>query len=213
MASNGANIEIQKARLFNGRAVLIVCGFGFLLVIPVLLSMLLVSSVQFGIWTVLVPLLTIGAATWLLPFGFGNSYVAKLARSLPPGDWNEHDGFIVQITFLPRLRAGLRALLEDADDIGNVSFTESELIFQGDSVRFSIPYRQLSNLRIQSIGWRGLFLYPGLSISVSGVAGVTELRIAERAGWSLPASRNITRKLNGRLAQALKGSDSAHAGG
>lgn len=212
MAKTIANIQVQSARLFNGRAVLIVSAFGLLLVIPVLFSMLVVSSMQFGIWTALVPLGTICVATLFLPFGFGNTYVARLARSLKPADWNESDCFVVQVTVIPRLRSGFRAVLEDADDIGNLRLGASELAFQGDSIHFSIPYAQLKDLRQQTIGLRGLFVYPRLALSVSGLGETAELRIAERAAKLLPTSRSITRKLYDHLAaQIQKGPGSASA--
>lgn len=211
MASSG--IEIQRARLFNGRAVFIVCAFGLLLVIPVLLSMLIVSSLQFGIWTVLVPLGAIGLATLLLPFGFGNTYVAGMVRTLRPADWNEADSFIVQITLVPRIRSGLRAVLEDADDVGWLNLNASGMSFTGDSVRFSIPYGSVRDLRSRTIGLRGLFVYPCLALSVSGLPGIHELRIAERSGWFLGKSRSTTRRLYDRLTQELnKQSASASAG-
>jgi hypothetical protein len=200
MASTGAKLEIQSARLFTGSAVLIVCAFGLLLALPVLLSMLVVSSLHLGIWTALVPLVAICTATVFLPFGFGNTYVARLARLVKPAEWEDAKCFVVQITLNPRIHSGLRAVLEDADDIGSLNVSASELLFQGDSVRFSIPYSQLKDLRLQTIGLRGLFVYPRLAITLSGVAGISEMRIAERAGWFLPTSRRITRELHYRLA-------------
>lgn len=204
MTNTDGKLEIQSARLFTSRAVLIVCAFGLLLVIPVLLSMLVMSSLQFGIWTVLIPLGAICVATLFLPFGFGNTYVARLARSFRPADWRNSDCFIVQITFLPRIRSGLRAVLEDADDIGSLNLSAAELEFRGDAVRFSIPYGQLRDLRLQTIGLRGLFVYPRLAITVSGLPGITDLRIADRAGWFLPMSHKRTRELHHRLAAKIQ---------
>jgi len=199
MASFGAKLEIQSARLFSSRAVLIVCAFGLLLVIPVLLSMLVVSSLHFGIWTALIPLVVICAATLFLPFGFGNTYVSRLAQSFKPQDWQETDCFVVQITLIPRIRSGLIAMLEDADDIGCLNVGSTALYYQGDSIHFSIPYEQLRNLRLQTIGLRGLFVYPRLAVGVSGLAGITEIRIADRSGCLLPSSRVRTRALHERL--------------
>jgi hypothetical protein len=193
--STGAKLEIRPALQFAFRAVLIVSAFGLLLVIPVLLSMLVLSSLHFGIWTALIPLIAISAATLLLPFGFGNTYVAKLARLLRPVDWNASDCFVVQVTLNPRIRSSFRALMEDADDIGSLKLGASELLFEGDSIRFSIPYGQVRNLRLQTIGLRGLFVYTCLAMSVSDLAGITDIRIAERGSWLLPTSRKTTREL------------------
>jgi len=202
--STGTKLEIRPARQFTGRAVVIVSAFGLLLVIPVLLSMLMVSSLYLGVWTALIPLLAICAATFLLPFGFGNTYVAKLARLSRPADWDASDCLVVQVTLEPRIRSGFRAVMEDADDIGSLKLGSSELLFEGDSIRFSIPYAQVRNLRLQTIGLRGSFLYTCLAMSVSDLAGITDIRIAERGSWLLPISRKITRKLRYRLTERVQ---------
>src|SRR5262249_16335529 len=97
---------------------MIVCAFGLLLVVPVLGAMLLVSSLPFGFWTGLIPLLTICAATLFLPFGFGNTYITSLVKKSNLVDSGAAITFVVQITLFPRICTGLRAILEDADDIG-----------------------------------------------------------------------------------------------
>jgi len=207
MSETGIHIEIQEPRCFTARAVFIVCAFGVLLVLPVLLSMLVVSSVQFGILTALIPLAVICVATLFLPFGFGNTYVARPVRSFKPAAWKEADCFVVQITMVPRIRSGWRALLEDADDIGNLHLGESELLFLGDSARLTLPYTKLGDLRLQTIGLRGLFVYPRLAVGVSGFPGIREVRIAQRDGWFLPSSRKRTQELYDRLkAQVRKAS-------
>src|SRR5262249_24655265 len=165
---------------------MIVCAFGLLLVVPVLGAMLVVSSLRFGFWTALIPLLTICAATLFLPFGFGNTYVTQLVRGLGSADSNVANSFVVQITFFPRIRSGLRAILEDADDIGSISLSNGALAFQGDSVRFTIPYSQLSDVRLQTIGLRGLFVYPCIAVTVSGLPEVISFKIADRTGCFLP---------------------------
>ena len=83
------------------------------------------------------------ATAFFLPFGLGNTHVARLVRSLNPGASRDEDGFIVQLTVSPRLRSGLRALLEDADDIGYLTFAANELRFQGDSVKLSAPWEDI----------------------------------------------------------------------
>jgi hypothetical protein len=202
--SGQTSLEIRDARLFTGRAVMIVCAFGLLLVIPVVGAMLVVSSLQLGFWTALIPLLTICAATLFLPFGFGNTYVTRLVGNLKAARTNDANSFIVQITFIPRIRSGLRAILEDADDIGVIILSGSELVFEGDSVHFSIPYSQLAGVRLETIGLRGLFVYPCVAASVSGLTGLTSFKIADRAGCFLPASRKRTRNLYRRLLAGLK---------
>lgn len=201
--STAAKLEIRPARQFTGRAVVIVSAFGLLLVVPVLLSILLVSLLHLGIWTALIPLLAICAATFLLPFGFGNTYVTKLSRLSRPADWNDGDCFVVQVTLSPRVRSGFRAVMEDADDIGSLKLGGSELLFEGDSIRFSIPYAQLRDLQLQTIGLRGLFVYTSLAVSISHLAGISDIRIAERQTCWLPTSRKTTRELLHRLSERV----------
>lgn len=198
-----ARLAINPPRLLTGGAVLTVCFYGVLLMVPVLISLLAVSVLQLGLLTWLVPLATVAAVTCFLPFGFGNPHVAKLARSLAPPADNSPDRFIVQLTFTPRLRSGLRGLIEDADDIGWLGFSESELIFRGDSVQLSLPFDQVRQVTWQSIGARGLFLYPSLKLEVSGLSKIETLTLAERSSWLLPAARATTRKLRDRLAQRI----------
>ena len=82
---------------------------------PFLLLVLVVSVTQFSLLTALIPLLVVAATAYFLPFGLGNTHVTRLVRSLNPAAAQGGEGFIVQLTLSPRLRSGLRALLEDAD--------------------------------------------------------------------------------------------------
>ncbi len=195
-------MEIGQPRLLKAGAMVAMCAYGMLLMVPVVISMLVVSVLNFGVLTFLLPVLTIAAGTYFLPFGFGNSYVARLVHSLDPAAVKEQNGFIVQLTFTPRLWSGIRALIEDADDVGWLSFTESALVFRGDCVRFSIPFEQIRDVRTRSSGWRGLFLYgPGSRFVVSGLPNVTAIQLADRSAWLLPTSRRNARLLQQRLLQ------------
>src|SRR4051812_46559728 len=101
MDTQDVQIESKSSARFSAGAVLVVCAYGLLLVIPVIIAMMVVSVLQFGVWTFLIPMAAIATATYFLPFGFGNAYVSRLVHSVGknPG------GFIVQLTFSPRLRS------------------------------------------------------------------------------------------------------------
>jgi len=200
MPSTTAKIEIGQPRVFTAGAVAVVCAYGVFLCVPVFLSVLFMSLRKFGVLSLLYPFLTMAATTWSLPFGFGNAYVARLVRALHPAAAKDQDGFIVQLTLAPRIRSGLRALLEDADDIGYLSFIGSELVFQGDSVTLSVPFDQIKQVRRQNIGLRGLFVYgPSSTVVVPGLPNIASLEFAERSSWLLPTSRKKARKLYERL--------------
>jgi len=200
MPSDSAKFEITRPRLFTAGAVAVVNAYGMLMITPIFSAIIAVSVIKLGVFTVLIPLLALAATAFFLPFGLGNTHVTRLVRSLNPGAGQKGDGFIVQLTVSPRLRSGLRALLEDADDIGYLTFSGKGLSFQGDSVQLSVPWENIQLVRSLNIGWRGLFVYGRrIKLVVSGWPEVESFEIAERSSWLLPASRAITRRLYERL--------------
>ena len=139
MHSKAATIEVAQPKRFTAGAVAVINAYGALLAVPFFISVLVVSVTKFSLLTVLIPLLVVAATAYFLPFGLGNTHVTRLVQSLNPAAALGGEGFIVQLTLSPRLRSGLRALLEDADDIGYLTFRGDELLFQGDSVKLSVP--------------------------------------------------------------------------
>jgi hypothetical protein len=200
VSANAAKIEIGPPRLFKLGAVLIVSAYGGLLAAPFVAALLLVSVLQLGILTILIPVLAVVLATILLPLGLGNPYVSRLVRSINPAAGNPDGGFIVQLTLTPRARSGLCAMIEDADDIGYLSFDSSGFLFQGDSVKLSVPYQCITAVRPQNIGLRGLFVYGRrIGAVVAGLPNASSLEFAERSSWLLPTSRRTTRQLHRKL--------------
>jgi hypothetical protein len=208
MSPNSARITITPPRTLTLGAVLVISAYGLVLFIPVLLAMMVVSIVPLGMGTLLIPLAAIGFATFFLPVGFGNPYVTRLIRSLEHGSVTEPGGFMVQLTLTPRICSGLRALLEDADDVGWLRLTESGLLFQGDSIQLAVPYAEIRDLSTENLGWRGLFVYGSPSrFAVPGLKEATCLKFAERSSWLLPSSRRnaaqLHRGLANRVAEAV----------
>jgi hypothetical protein len=199
-------MEIGQPTVFGGRALFQVVAYALVLVIPVLLAVTIMSLFKIGMWlSVLIPVAATAATVLVLPFGLGNPEITRLVRTMKPVAGAEETDFIVQLTLAPRIRRGWRALLEDADDIGRLSFIESNLIFQGDSIRLRLPFVRVSEVRRQNIGLRGLFVYgPRIAVRISGIPEVDSIEFAERASWLLPASRRITARLHARLLLACK---------
>ena len=156
-----------------------------------------------GIFSLLIPLLVIVATLYFLPFGLGNAYVARLIRALKPGTGKDQEAFVVQLTLSPRIRSGLLAVIEDADDIGWLSFTASELLFHGDSVKLSIPFDQIKKVQRQNIGLRGLFVISRIELVIPELPKVKSLEFAERSSWVLPTSRKITKNLYQQLLEKI----------
>ncbi len=212
MQPSQATIEVTQPRRFTLGAVLVVSGYGLLLVLPLFVSILVVSLLKFGLLTVALPLAVVAATALFLPFGLGNTHVTRLVTSLNPAAGGSGNGFVVQLTLSPRIRSGLRAILEDADDIGYLSFTGTGLVFQGDSVKLSVPYQQIEKVQSQNIGLRGLFVYGRrIKVRVSGWSEVEWMEFAERSSWFLPASKRITRQLYERLSTKVPPDASATA--
>ena len=204
MPSDSAKIEITRPRLFTTGAVAVVNAYGMLMIMPIFSAIIAVSVIKLSILTVLIPLLALAVTAYFLPFGLGNTHITRLVRTLNPTASPNGDGFIVQLTLSPRLRSGVRALLEDADDIGYLTLSASELCFQGDSVRLSIPRENIRLVQPQNIGWRGLYVYGRrIKFVVAGWPEVESFEIAERSSWLLPGSRAITRRLYERLSTSF----------
>ena len=202
MMPSAPEFDVKPPTAFSPRAVVTTSLWGLILVVPVLVAMLVVSVLHFGTLTFLIPLATIAVATFFLPLGFGNPYVARLARPLQPPAGEHEDIFLVQLTRQPRIRSGFLALLEDADDIGFLGFSESYLAFNGDSVRLKVPYEKVRNLKLRNAGWRALFAYGSQTVfEISGLPDVGSFAFAERASWHLPGSRKNAGEMYRRLAQ------------
>jgi hypothetical protein len=200
MSSSIESVEVTSPKAFTPRTIVVIAACGLLLVTPVLISLMAVTLIKLGILTFLIPAGVIAFTAYFLPVGLGNPVVTRLVRSLRIDANEEMDGFIVQITMSPRIRSGLRAVIEDADDLGYLSFTDSGLVFQGDSVRLRIPWKQISDVRPQNIGWRGRYLYgPRIKICVAGIPNVEAVAFSERSSLLLPTSKRVTRKLRERI--------------
>src|SRR2546423_1825319 len=205
MYSTTAVIELSRPRRFTTRALFALHVYNVLLVLPIFLSVLALSLLKLGWLTLLLPLLALAATAWFLPFGLGNSYVARLVRSMPPEKVTPGEAFIVQLTVYPRLRSGLRALVEDADDVGLLTFTASEIIFHGDSVRLRLPFKNIEQSRLQNVGPRGRFIYGRrIELLVTGLPNVEAVEFAERSSRLLPTSRRLTNLICERLNSRIK---------
>jgi len=202
-----ATIEIRSPQRFNWPALVICSAYGLLLLLPTLLAILSVSLIGFGLFTVAIPLFTLAGATFFLPFGFGNPHVARLARPFRPTDPSSGQSFLVQLTAVPRLRSGIRALVEDSDDVGWLTCKDMGLSFCGDSLTLWLPSSQIKAIKRENGGARGLFLYSRVAVTVMDVPDFTALRFAERSSSTLPASRAATHRMYQSMARLTNRGD------
>jgi hypothetical protein len=196
MAPTTAQLEIAPPKRFTLGAILVVHTWNLLLVVPVFASIVIVSLMKLSILTVIIPATAVALTAWFLPLGQGNAYLARLVTSWGAEAAPGRRAFIVQMTLSPRLCSGFRALFEDADDVGLLSFTDSHLMFQGDSISLILPLAQIRHISPQNIGMRGLFVGGSrIELTVSGLDQFEHLEIAERSSWWLYSSRKITTEI------------------
>ena len=194
-------IEIREPKVFTAKAVLVVCAYGIFLCVPVFISLLALSLRRLGLFSFVYPLVVMAATAFFLPFGFGNPYLSRLLRKSIPR--KNTAALVAQITMKPRIRGGIRALVEDADDIGWFSVDDNGLVFEGDSVRCTVPSVQIKKVELQNVGLRGLFVYRAIAIKIPAIPNVEWIQIAERSSCLLPASRKITKELFKRISSLV----------
>jgi hypothetical protein len=205
MSSSVENVEVRSPKAFTPGAIVVIAACGVLLVTPVLIALMAVTLIRLSVLTFLIPAGVIAFTAYFLPVGLGNPVVRRLVRSLEADANGQQDGFIVQMTMSPRIRSGLRAVIEDADDLGYLSFTTSELVFQGDSVRLRIPWKLITEVRPQNIGWRGRYLYGSrIRITTTGVPNVESVSFSERSSLLLPTSKRVTKTLRERICAGME---------
>ncbi|HVV00688.1 MAG TPA: hypothetical protein VHH88_04955 [Verrucomicrobiae bacterium] len=198
-------LRIGPPKKFGFSAIAVLHLYNLALFLPVIISLMVVSLFRLGIPTLLVPLLTIAATAYILPFGIGNAYIRRLTRRVAGNGGCAPDGFIVQISLRPRLRTGLRALVEDADDVGMLVFGSEAIEFTGDSVQLRLPYSEMAETRAHNIGLRGRFLYgQPIEIKPRTLGAFEAVEFTERSSLVLPESKRISTQMAERLSTALQ---------
>lgn len=200
MESSRPEIEAREPQWFSSKAVFILNCFPILLLIPVLLVLTVLALVRIepsnAIPMILVLQLALAMTVYFLPFGLGNPYVTHLVRRFAPATPTKRRQFIVQVTLHPRLRTGLRAFADDADDVGVLQFDEADMVIKGDSLQIRLPLNQIGGVGLKNIGWRGFWLAgQRVTINVPGIPGIRSLEIVERSAWTIRKSRRITHEL------------------
>jgi hypothetical protein len=196
-------LQFTRAKLFGAGAVLVINLYGFLLGLPVLLAVGWVSFNPLGMTTYALPMIAVAFTAVFLPFGFGNPHARRICRRFEPPFPREH-ARVVQLTTRPRPRSGLRALLEDADDIGYLHVTGEQLTFFGDSIHLEAPLEAVESVCLRNVGFRGLYIYaPKIVLTIRGVDPAT-FEFADRSTIWLFRARRETRELFERLSESLR---------
>jgi len=116
----------------------------------------------------------------------GNPYIVHLVRKIPQQPpWNEKS-FVVQMALSPRLHTGIRGFLEDADDIGFLTFTTDTIIFYGDQTTLRLPKDSLTEVSTRNVGWRGLWICGYYTRLRSNLLSDHEfVEFADRSTWTV----------------------------
>lgn len=161
-------------------------------------------GVPFGVWFVLLCGMCL-LYLWFFP-GLGgiNYYTRRFVSQMFEG--SGETGYICQVTMQPRLYRGIRAFLEDADDIGLVTLNDGVLKFRGDHSDIAITLSTDVTAELRTIGWRGLW-YSGARIRLTfpGREPFHEIEFLERQCWSVKASKRLAQELYAKIQQATRG--------
>ena len=116
----------------------------------------------------------------------GNPYIVHLVKKIPQQpEWNEKP-FVVQMSLSPRLHFGIRGVLEDADDIGFLSFTKDSVIFYGDQTRLELPIDSLTEVSVRNVGFRGLWICGNrIRVRSKVLCDYEFVEFADRSAWNV----------------------------
>ena len=128
------------------------------------------------------------------PLMRGGPYVARLARRHILLPCPARRSFLVGIRLIPRLRHGLRAVLENSDDIGFLCVTDDAILLVGDQVRARIPFESVHAVKLKPVGWRRAIRFAGGAVLTSAhlPAPFQAIEVVDRAGNHMFAARANT---------------------
>lgn len=113
--------------------------------------------------------------------------------------------YLVQITLTPRYSRGLRAALDDCDDIGMLYIVDDTLLFEGDCCSLILPRRCVDGLDDKGssaiYGLFGLDKRMAFRLRPSANHPYTSIRISERRSANLLQYYRFARHLFNRLRQ------------
>lgn len=89
------------------------------------------------------------------------------------------------VTLRPRIRKGIRSVLETADDMGVLRFFGDSIEFRGSAVEFAIPYTNIRNLSVHG-SEMGLHLCDVfVRLHVEGLSSIEHVDVGTVYSWTL----------------------------
>lgn len=123
---------------------------------------------------------------WLLihPIAQLNPLVTYMALKHFEGTYEKRNSYVVQVSFHPRWQKGLQSVLDDADDIGVMTYQPDGIAFEGGALRFFIPYPAISRLESRFNVFPSLFLSGRrVHIYLGEGQGSGRLQVENRRSW------------------------------
>ncbi len=134
----------------------------------------------------------VAASLYFIPFLLANGYASKLVRRHVSTADMSVDRYTCQIALTPRIHSGLRGFLEDADDIGVLTIGATHVRFEGDSVRFSIPFTHVV-VEAENIGIRAAWISgQKIRLRVRDFGPYESVVVIERGSLTTPTARRTS---------------------
>lgn len=197
------DIRIEDPKRYRLSAIIVgnLIPFAFIVADLVVIALAILVFLAFGGNSIVGLLVLLFLLVWILGGTFAYFYLYPFLESLYlrrilghlVGKNDRKVTQVWEVSFRPRIRGGLRGLLDDCDDIGVLHLEDDALRFDGDSVDLSIPYSEMVNIDLRSPGARRMWVLGGkIEVTVNDGGEERTLTIAERCAKTIPESRRTT---------------------
>jgi len=110
-----------------------------------------------------------------------------------------------QLTLSPRLCRGIRALLEDADDVGRLEVTAEAVHFTGDRIQIVLPFESISGIMQTKCDWRNFWVAGRKTrITTSAFADIEYIEFGEREARTYFSSKRVSTEIHYAIACGLE---------
>ncbi len=169
----------------------------------------IILAVCFGTpyWLILIPvgclILNLTMFYFAPSLFFANYYIKWLVSKLRPAD--SETGYICQLATLPRSCTGIRAFLDDADDVGILQVRDDRVEFKGHQTSLTVIHSSAISVELLNIGWRG-FWFAGrrIRILLHGHEELQAIEIVERQTRTVTEARELALRLFQAIEETMK---------
>lgn len=121
-----------------------------------------------------------------VPFTQLNPLMCYMAKADKNVLFDKTRSYVIQATFFPRFQKGLQSALDDADDIGILTFEEDAVSFVGGASKFRIPYSSIHRMESKFNVFPGLLLSGRrLDLFVMSPGSSGKVQLEHRESWTI----------------------------